>query len=90
VTTLLDRLAANSDFADVFLMASIVIQLAIAIIILIAATIWADQLRIAKNRFEGWPFFVFLFSPLVLILWALPALPIDHPNGQAALTARGR
>jgi hypothetical protein len=50
----------------------------------------ANQLRKAKNRAQGWPFIVFLFWPLVLILWALPALPIDDPRGHAAFYARGR
>lgn len=40
--------------------------------IAIAAAIWANHLRVNKNRFYAWPLSVFLCPPLVIILWALP------------------
>lgn len=63
-------------------------SLIIAAIVAIAAAIWANQLRLAKNRSDIWPVAVLLCPPLILILLALPSLALDHPRGQAAINAR--
>ena len=59
---------------------------AIGFVIGCCASLWAERLRLAKNRSFGWPVFVFWCPPLLLILLVISALP--HPRGLTAIEAR--
>ena len=48
------------------------IAFVIAASIVVAAMVWASRLAKRKHRSSVWRFLVFLWAPLVLLLWCLP------------------